>query len=244
MSQFRFAASAALILFILAPAFAQDSGCQTQPTIPQCPTPGCQTGCRGTKCIPADQLWANFANEIGCKGCVRCQKVQPYLPGLCGHPACDLNGCSTGSKTCVGLPSTSISWPRPFHGPNASCNSLKAKVTDAFNVFGLGKQKKVRCDIPNDCFGKLGDSKACDSSHFRSLPPVPAVESSVGPAPAVEEPVIPPAPVVEPAPSGNNDVAPSSNLPNDNAMLPPIHSPNLNESAKNVQYGKYFRAKR
>ena len=244
MSQFRFAASAALILFVLAPAFAQDSGCEPRPAIPQCPTQDCQSGCRGNACIPADQLWANYANEIGCKGCVRYQKMASNFPGLGGKPACDVKGCNPGSKACFGLPSMSISWPRPFHGSNANCNSMRVKVTDVFNVFGAGKQKKVRCDIPNDCFGKLGESKACDSSYFKPLPTVPAGESSDRHAPAVDEPVIPPAPVVEPAPGGNNGVAPSSSQGNDSVKLPLIHSPRLNESAKNVQYGSYFRPKR
>ena len=125
MSQFRFAASAALILFVLAPAFAQDSGCEPRPAIPQCPTQDCQSGCRGSACIPADQLWANYANEIGCKGCVRYQKMTSNFPGLGGKPACDVKGCNPGSKACFGLPSMSISWPRPFHGSNANCNSMR-----------------------------------------------------------------------------------------------------------------------
>jgi hypothetical protein len=79
---------------------------------------------------------------------------------------------------------------------------------------------------------------------FKPLPTVPAGESSDRHAPAVDEPVIPPAPVVEPAPGGNNGVAPSSSQGNDSAKLPLIHSPRLNESAKNVQYGSYFRPKR
>lgn len=242
MSQIRFAAAAALILFIVAPSIAQDCGCEPRPAIPQCPTQGCQTGCCGRKCIPADQLWANFGNEISCKGCVRCQKVQPYLPGLCGHPACNLNGCSVDKKNCIGLPSTSIYWPRPLHLPNVACNSLAPKVTDVFNVFGLGKQKKVRCDIPNDCFGKLGDSKACDSTYFKPLPPVPAAENSVQPTPYSRD--ITPAPMVEPVAPIDNNSAPAMGQPNDSAMLPPVGLPRLNESAQNVQYGRHYRAKR
>lgn len=207
MSITKLATSFALLLLMTVSASAQNCGCEsTSRIVPHLPATHCNKGCGfgcNQNCVPADQLWAGFASNTTCKGCVRRNQLRPNLPGFGGAPACNLTECQTIGKIGIPVPSVSLNWPRPLHLPMANCQSLRPHWNDAFNVFGCGKQKNVRCDIQNDCYGKLGESK---SATFQPLPsavhgvpanPAPATQPNVQP---YGQPVgdIPPAPVVEP----------------------------------------------
>lgn len=177
------------------------------------PQAGCKSGCN-QNCVSANDLWSGFAANADCRGCVRCNRLRPQLPGFGGQPL-SINGCRSqgchngcadaGTTPCrsgLGLPTLSVPmisshWPRPLHLPGAACNSLQPKLQDVFNVFGAARQRNVRCDIQNDCFGKLGESR--QQSAPQPLPSTEAQPTTEQSAPVIDrEENIPPAPVVEP----------------------------------------------
>lgn len=179
----------------------------------------CNTGCGAgfgcnRSCMSADQLWAGYSANTNCKGCVRRHALRPHLQGFGGAPACNLQACTSQCRPGMTLPGISVNWPRPFHLPAANCNSLRPKLHDVFNVFGCGKQKNVRCDIPNDCFGRLGESQD-GPSQFQDLPSATESAPTIAPTPEThqENPTIPPAPVVEPVSDAPNSTSDRSAAP-------------------------------
>lgn len=201
MSISKLASSFAIVLLMTISVSAQNNGIDytSSRIVPHVPVAGdgCNQGCGfgcNQNCVPADQLWAGFASSTNCKGCVRTNKLRPNLPGFGGFPACNLTECQTIGRIGIPMPTVSLNWPRPMHLPCADCNSLRPRLHDAFNIFGCGKQKNVRCDIQNDCFGKMGESQ----SSFQALPS--AIYGSPAPKTSASSTSqdIPPAPVVEP----------------------------------------------
>lgn len=203
---------------------AQDCGCDSFPSsysnqgcVPRCGLRagfgmgcgfglGCGFGNSGSndRCLTADQLWEGFETSTDCQGCV---KRNPFkLRGLGGFPAARICPCNEQQECCnpsvpatsstlrIPVPSLSVNWPKPVQviQPVGNCQTALA---NGFSSLRIGKQKDVRCDIPNDCFGKLGESRSAvakrpSAIHGRSVQPVSTYSSQAKLA-------APPVPVVE-----------------------------------------------
>ena len=122
------------------------------------------------QCLSPDELWAGFAGSQGCKGCVKMNKFRPEISGLGGLQYCGEGRCVHRYSLRVPVPSFSVNWPRscqavqpqqpqvaPEVTPEPECDD-QSKASRPFGIFGR-RPKQVRNDIPNDHFGKLGESR-------------------------------------------------------------------------------------